>query len=367
MTRIVAMRRTVARVAVALALVSVAGGAASAQPPTPPPAVPAPSSATPTTATPTTAVPRSDITGLTQPDATVLAGAMAVIVALIAYLGVTQTRRQTEKHFAQSRRQADEQFAETRRQTDAHFARAHELDRIKALRERYTTCAEQLAHANPAVRQAGVYALAALADDWTTTIDAPPDGGKSTDLHEETVVCLDLLCAYMRASKAEDDEDVRRSIAAVIARHATAWSTYRYDLSGAQLCNAALPRVVLHNARLPGADLHLARLTDADLRDANLADAVLALADLSGADLSGAYLVLANLSGAELGGANLTLANLTGANLSGADLRDANLTFADLRGAKLHGANLDGVDLTTAHFDDATTWPDGFSPSPGRG
>jgi len=62
--------------------------------------------------------------------------------------------------------------------------------------------------------------------------------------------------------------------------------------------------------------------------------------------------------------ANLNQANLTGADLSGADLRDANLTFADLRGAKLHGANLDGVDLTTAHFDDATIWPDGFSPSP---
>ncbi|PKV76739.1 hypothetical protein [Nocardia fluminea] len=89
-------------------------------------------------------MPTSDLTGLSQPDSVLAAGVLALGAALLAFIGVMATRRQTGRHFAAT----------------------HELDQIKALRERYTTCAEQLAHDDPAVRTAGVYGLGALGDDW---------------------------------------------------------------------------------------------------------------------------------------------------------------------------------------------------------
>jgi hypothetical protein len=50
------------------------------------------------------------------------------------------------------------------------------------LAQRYTTAAGQLGHERAAVRLAGVYAMARLADDWD----------------DQRQVCLDVLCAYLR-------------------------------------------------------------------------------------------------------------------------------------------------------------------------
>src|SRR5215475_13418560 len=57
----------------------------------------------------------------------------------------------------------------------------HELDRT--LNERFATAAGQLGDdKRPAVRLAGVYAMAGLADDWP----------------ENRQTCVDILCAYLR-------------------------------------------------------------------------------------------------------------------------------------------------------------------------
>ncbi|MET7695698.1 hypothetical protein ABZT06_48915 [Streptomyces sp. NPDC005483] len=58
---------------------------------------------------------------------------------------------------------------------------SHRADATQ-LADRYTTAAEQLGHGQPAVRLAGVYAMARLADDWP----------------EQRQVCIDVLCAYLR-------------------------------------------------------------------------------------------------------------------------------------------------------------------------
>jgi len=68
------------------------------------------------------------------------------------------------------------------------------------LRDRYTACAGQLGHDNPAVRLAGGYALAALADDWHTL-------GNDT----ERQVCIDLLCAYLRAERRPPTDETTSS------------------------------------------------------------------------------------------------------------------------------------------------------------
>jgi hypothetical protein len=53
---------------------------------------------------------------------------------------------------------------------------------IRTLNERFATAAEQLGSDKPAVRLAGVYAMAVLADDWEKNRQA----------------CVDVLCAYLR-------------------------------------------------------------------------------------------------------------------------------------------------------------------------
>ncbi|MFF3877120.1 hypothetical protein [Streptomyces sp. NPDC001978] len=89
---------------------------------------------------------------------------------------------------------------------DAHRADASQLA------ERYTTAAEQLGHDQAAVRLAGVYALARLADDW----------------EEQRQVCIDVLCAYLRMPYEPDptapehksgEREVRQTIIRVIHDH----------------------------------------------------------------------------------------------------------------------------------------------------
>jgi hypothetical protein len=48
--------------------------------------------------------------------------------------------------------------------------------------DRFGSAADQLGHAQPAVRLAGVHAMARLADDWD----------------EQRQTCIDVLCAYLR-------------------------------------------------------------------------------------------------------------------------------------------------------------------------
>ncbi|MEP9382885.1 hypothetical protein [Nocardioides sp. KR10-350] len=100
----------------------------------------------------------------------------------------------------------------------------------ESLSKRYQDAAAQLGHDKAAVRLAGVYALARLADDW-------PD---------QRQTCIDLLCAYLRmpvgttASEAVDVHDlqVRMSVQRTIAHHlmpdaTVSWSDLEFDFGGA--------------------------------------------------------------------------------------------------------------------------------------
>ncbi|MGW7055113.1 pentapeptide repeat-containing protein [Streptomyces sp. NPDC054887] len=108
---------------------------------------------------------------------------------------------------------------------DAHRADADQLA------GRYTTAAEQLGHEQAAVRLAGVYALARLADDW----------------EDQRKVCIDVLCAYLRmpyqpAPRAQGhkagEREVRWTIISVIRDHLRSgehisWSDHNFDFTGA--------------------------------------------------------------------------------------------------------------------------------------
>lgn len=177
-----------------------------------------------------------------------------------------------------------------------------EHETVRILRERYTAATEQLGSTSFAVRLAGLYALAALADDWRE-IDKP----------NEQQVCIDVICAYLRTptipmKDATDDDgepvliedftggskaehEVRRTAIRIINERtsprahppvppATAeffdgpWSDRRFDLTGAELVDADFSSCTfedlnLSNALLIGSTsfaastLHRIRLTGA--------------------------------------------------------------------------------------------------------
>jgi uncharacterized protein YjbI with pentapeptide repeats len=104
------------------------------------------------------------------------------------------------------------------------------------------------------------------------------------------------------------------------------------DFDGVQCARARLVALDLRHGRFEGANFEFADLTEADLRHA--------------------YLARANLRGAYLTGAQLD-----GANLEGADLGDSYLIATNFGAANLRDVKLDG-----AIWDQATTWPPGFTP-----
>ena len=105
------------------------------------------------------------------------------------YLGRRATSRDTEKTLAQQVRHLDRTLTEQREQLNKTLkAQSDQLDRTLAeqrtrtLNERFATAADQLGSDKPAVRLAGVHAMAGLADDW----------------EENRQTCVDVLCAYLR-------------------------------------------------------------------------------------------------------------------------------------------------------------------------
>ena len=124
-------------------------------------------------------------------------------------------------------------------------AQAYALDQRRAeredvsyLRDRFTTAAGQLGHDADPVRLAGVYAMAALADDWL----------RQNNQHEAQV-CVDVLCGYVRTRrdysdsevKKQADTEIRQTIVRTITNHLQSdqrrgdlpsWSPLDLDFTG---------------------------------------------------------------------------------------------------------------------------------------
>jgi len=108
-------------------------------------------------------------------------------------------------------------------------------DRTRVFNERFTAIAAQLGDAKPAVRLAGVHAMAGLADDWK----------------QNRQTCVDVLCAYLRLPHDPDpgdgaaaadraayraDREVRHTIIRLIGAHlrpgsAVSWQSLNFDFT----------------------------------------------------------------------------------------------------------------------------------------
>ncbi|MGW4330008.1 pentapeptide repeat-containing protein [Nocardia sp. NPDC004573] len=328
-------------------------------------------------------------TSFSQPLATILAGAGALGAGALAYLNGQRTRELDAAHH-----QADTDRERERHQLDSRRTRE------SALRDRYTVVAAQIAHDSAAIRQAGIYALTALADDWHAFGE-----------EDERQVCIDLLQWYLRVPFPVGDDperpdlserEIRQTIVGILSQRRErpdndprSWKSttirlnqvslpgcnlsgldlaglnlHSTNLTGAFLTQANLNGAYLGGAKLVGAELNFAKLRGAKLYTADLNGANLEYATLTGAELANANLVGAKLRGAKLVNADLSHANLTGADLNGVDLTGANLytanlTDANLAGANVIRANLTGANVTNAHLvtsfhNGQTRWPEGF-------
>ncbi|MEV6279116.1 pentapeptide repeat-containing protein [Nocardia sp. NPDC051832] len=270
-------------------------------------------------------------TTFSQPLATVLAGAGALAAGTLAYVNGQRSRAQEATHH-----QATMDRERERHQDDSHRARE------SVLRDRYTAVAAQIAHDSAAIRQAGVYALTALADDWHAFGE-----------DDERQVCINLLQWYLRvpftiSSDSEQpdlsEREIRQTIVGIIAQR----RLRPVDDPKSWVSTS----ISLDRASLPKCHLRAFDLAGLSLRGADLVEASLRVTNLTNADLTGA-----NLTGADLSYTNLTGALLSRANLTGAGLFSANLTGTGLTGADLTGAN-----LTESVNDDTTRWPGAFKP-----
>ncbi|UJC82103.1 hypothetical protein D4768_30200 (plasmid) [Rhodococcus erythropolis] len=205
--------------------------------------------------------------------------AARVTVALVAltvaggaaYLAYRRqhTADQNQKTAAQTQRITAQAYQLSTNQYDATLRRER--------RDRFTDAASQLAHTSAAVRIAGVYAMAALADDWN--VNNKPN---------EAQACIDVLCGYLRlpynpehaanhqtkriittprthpdgtAAQGEieehfeyrqNDHEVRKTIVRVIRDHLqlqaeTSWSERSFDFQGAVLENLDLQGAVFNS------------------------------------------------------------------------------------------------------------------------
>src|SRR4029077_3850219 len=105
-----------------------------------------------------------------------------VVLTVIATVAVQISRRRATSRATQ------QALGEQRKQLDRTLAE----QRARTLNERFATAAGQLGSDKPpAVRLAGVYAMAGLADDWP----------------ENRQTCVDILCGYLRLPYEPDPDD----------------------------------------------------------------------------------------------------------------------------------------------------------------
>jgi len=187
------------------------------------------------------------------PYLTLIAAALAAGVAFFAAILQRRSGRESAEaarasaNAAKKSSQASERSAQAAEDSvalnaETSRATAERLD-TEALGKRFQDAASQLGNANAAVRLAGVYSLARLADDW-------PD---------QRQTCVNVLCALLRMRPQmktyteqhypielpdDGDQQVRRTVSDLISNRVTGtealWAACDFDLTYAHLVDFRL-------------------------------------------------------------------------------------------------------------------------------
>ena len=168
--------------------------------------------------------------------AAIIAGSVGIVTliatVIVQVVGFRSTKANTEQQITA----AEKNTADTLEAQSVQLDRTLAEQRTRTLNERFSTAAEQLGSDKPAVRLAGVYAMAGLADDW----------------EENRQTCVNVLCAYLRMPYEPDPgqsaseqqrlafqaiREVRHTVIGVIAGHlredaAVSWQGLNLDFTG---------------------------------------------------------------------------------------------------------------------------------------
>jgi Pentapeptide repeats (9 copies) len=171
-----------------------------------------------------------------QVEAAIIAGCVGILTligtVIAQIVGFRSTGANTERQINAQR----EQLEVTLKAQSEQLKQTLTEQRTRTLNERFATAAEQLGSDKPAVRLAGVYAMAGLADDW----------------EENRQTCVDVLCAYLRMPYEPDPgedapepqqlafqaiREVRHTVIRVITAHLqkdaeVSWQGLNFDFNG---------------------------------------------------------------------------------------------------------------------------------------
>lgn len=245
-------------------------------------------------------------------SAQVVLFALGGLIALVG-VGLSLSRHQLELE--------DSRLARTKEQRRvAELRQQARVDAERELRGRFTQAVSLLSDQDrPTTRQAGVYALGALADDWT-------NHGRS----DERQVCIDVLCGYLRSSwdpnapDADGERRIRATAFNLIAAHlrrgsgVPSWDGVSINVRGALLdFDIDFRSVTVAASRLDFSDI----------------DLVGGSVEFDGASVLGGTITF---DGARLAGGTLQFADaafrggnvrFVGAAFAGADVRFGNASF----------------------------------------
>ncbi|MCP1413660.1 pentapeptide repeat-containing protein [Paenarthrobacter sp. A20] len=299
---------------------------------------------------------------LTQPWATLIAGTLVLLGAILTYLSTEKTRTLTRQELKHTQDEAE---------------RAHQREMESALNDRFVTAVEQLGNTEQQpVKLGGVYSLVALAEDWVAFGDQTSQRERT---RKQAQVCIDVLCSYVKSNTHKRGKTNAAGVMAPgmpgrISRPEADLRAviFRVLMSTRQHVS---PRAMPHPLSWARLNLDGADMTGVDLGSVQGENMSLIGADLAGADLSHSVWFFGNFQRSHLRGADLSQTDLRGACMEGADFEGVNLTHARVDGAHLDQAHLRGTDLSQtvgltneqieeAHcWDDTTSWPEGFQPS----
>jgi hypothetical protein len=251
-------------------------------------------------------------------EAALIAGGVGILTVASALYGTSKTSKDTRdglnKQLIEQREALIRTLKEQREQVDKTLAE----QRTRTLNERFATAAGQLGSDKPsAVRLAGVYAMAGLADDW----------------EENRQTCVDVLCGYLRLPYNPDPGDgadpdvqsayrrnreVRHTVIRVITAHlkedaTVSWQGLNFDFTG----------VVFDGGNFSGAKFSGGRVNFPN------AEFTGGTVNFDGAQFSGGTIYF---WGAEFTGGtvNFTSAQFTGGEVSfdGAEFTDGTVDFS---------------------------------------
>ena len=124
-------------------------------------------------------------------EAAIIAAGVGILTLIGAAYGTRKSSQDTKDALNEQITEQSKQLDKTLKVQSDQLDRTLDEQRTGTLNERFATAADQLGSDKPAVRLAGVYAMAVLADDW--------------EANRQT--CVDAPCAYLRMPYEPDPGD----------------------------------------------------------------------------------------------------------------------------------------------------------------